>query len=186
MGPSEFEQDLKRSCGILESKAGARVIGFRAPSLSVSRPMLSWYYDVLERSGLRYSSSVFPGRTFLYGIPDFPSHVHRPIVDEQKVRIVEFPLTCVRIMGRALGLYLRLFPAPYLRRRIRAANAAGQHAMLYLHPREIDPCQPRLDLSWPYSVIHYFGIQGCERKLRRLLTSIPARFSKMGDVAAQI
>ena len=124
---------------------------------------------------------MFPGRTFLYGIPDFPRGVHRPVMDSYKTTITEFPLTKVKIVGRTLGLYVRLFPCFLLRRYIRAENAARRPAMLYLHPREIDPEQPRLKLRWQHSTIHYFGVRGCERKLRNLLRTAPGPFVGIGE-----
>ena len=176
MTPAEFAEDLRRSCGILESLTGRAVRGFRAPSFSVNRDTLPWYYDALESAGLTYSSSVFPGRTFLYGIPDFPRRVHRPQINGHRSAITEFPVTRVDFAGRTIGLYLRFFPLPFLRHRIRKENAAGNPAMLYMHPREIDPRQPRLALPWPQSFIHYFGLDGCEEKLRMLLRTVPGPF----------
>ena len=176
MSPAEFAQDLRRSCGILESLTGRAVRGFRAPSFSVTRDILPWYYDALENAGLTYSSSVFPGKTFLYGIPDFPRRVHRPQIDGRRTAVTEFPVTRVDFAGRTIGLYLRFFPLPFLRHRIREENAAGHPAMLYMHPREIDPRQPRLALPWPQSFIHYFGLDGCEEKLRMLLRTVPGPF----------
>jgi hypothetical protein len=72
-----------------------------------------------------------------------------------------------------LGLYVRLFPGFLLRRLIHAENAAGRPAMLYVHPREIDPAQPRLKLRWAQSAIHYFGVRGCEKKLGEVLGALP-------------
>jgi polysaccharide deacetylase family protein (PEP-CTERM system associated) len=184
MTPKAFEEDLRRSCGELESITGKRVHGFRAPSLSVTREILPWYYDVLEKAGLKYSSSVFPGRTFLYGIPEFPRRVHRPVVNGRKVAITEFPMTRVDLFGRTLGLYVRLFPESLLRKYIRRENAEGRPGMLYVHPREIDPDQPRLPLRWSHSKIHYFGVNGCEKKLRRLLHTAPGPFLSIEEALA--
>ena len=118
MTPAEFTEDLRRSCSILESLTGKPVRGFRAPSFSVTRDILPWYYDALESAGLTYSSSVFPGKTFLYGIPDFPRRVHRPQIDGRRTAITEFPVTRVDFAGRTTGLYLRFFPLQFLRHRI--------------------------------------------------------------------
>jgi len=181
MTPAAFKEDLRRSCGILESLTGKAVQGFRAPSFSVTRQVLPWYYDTLEKAGLAYSSSVFSGKTFLYGISDFPYRVHRPVIEGRQTGITEFPITRVDVAGKTLGLYARLFPASFLRRRIRRENAAGRPAMLYVHPREIDPGQPRLALPWPQSFIHYFGVRGCERKLRRLLRTAPGPFLPIAE-----
>lgn len=176
MNPAEFAEDLRRSCGGLEALIGQAVRGFRAPSFSVTHEILPWYYDTLEAAGLRYSSSVFPGKTFLYGIPGFPGHVHRPVIAASRTSITEFPITNVDFAGITTGLYLRFFPLSFLRHRIREENAAGRPAMLYLHPREVDPRQPRLTLPWPQSLIHYFGIRGCEGKVRTLLHTVPGPF----------
>jgi len=181
MAPAAFAEDLRRSCGMLESLTGKAVLGFRAPSFSVTRQVLPWYYDTLENAGLTYSSSVFPGRTFLYGIPDFPYRVHRPVIEGRQTGITEFPITRVECAGETIGLYVRLFPAWFLRSCIRGENTAGRPAMLYVHPREIDPDQPRLALPWPQSFIHYFGVKGCERKLRRLLRTAPGPFLTIAE-----
>src|SRR5204863_2351267 len=74
MTEAEFREDTRRALETLESLIGAPVIGYRAPSFSVAIHNLSWYYRVLSELGFRYSSSVFPGKTFLYGIPGFPQH----------------------------------------------------------------------------------------------------------------
>jgi polysaccharide deacetylase family protein (PEP-CTERM system associated) len=181
MGPSRFASDLRVSCEILEALTGEKVLGYRAPSFSVTEDALAWYYDTLEAAGLAYSSSVFPGRTFLYGVPGFPERIHRPVVSGQPRKIVEFPVPAVHIAGNQIGLYFRLFPGWAIARRIARDNRAGRPVILYVHPREIDPEQPRLELPfWP-SVIHYWGIRGCEAKLRSVLTG--ASFGRMKDAA---
>lgn len=183
LGASGFATDLQRSCEVLENITGEKVRGYRAPSFSVTWESLGWYYDVLEEAGLAYSSSVFPGRTFLYGVPGFPERVHAPVVDGRARRIVEFPVPVVRILGREMGLYLRLFPARAITRRIASDNRRGEPVVLYAHPREIDCDQPRLDLPRLTSLIHYWGIRSCEGKLRSILRS--SRFGRMGDLRAE-
>lgn len=184
MRPEEFRADLERSTGILESLTGTKVEGFRAPSFSVDRDTLPWFYDVLEGCGLRYSSSVFPGKTFLYGIPDFPRHPHRPAVGNREAGILEFPITGFSLFGRRYPLYVRLLSAGTLARKMRAENREGRPAMLYLHPREIDPLQPRLPLPLMQAFIHYWGIRGCEAKLAHMLRASDLRFGTMRDYLA--
>lgn len=101
------------------------------------------------------------------------------MVAGKQVGITEFPITRVDLAGKTLGLYVRLFPAPVLRWLMARENAAGRSAMLYVHPREIDPAQVRLPLPWPQSYIHYFGVRGCEQKLRRLLSTVNGPFLSM-------
>ena len=173
MSAAEFRADLCRTSGILESLTGTKVVGFRAPSLSVTAGILPWYYETLEELGYLYSSSIFSGRTFLYGIPDFPYRVHAPSGNGWRTRVIELPITKIHLGVTVLPLYIRLFPASMILRQIRRENGAGRPAMLYLHPREIDNTQPRLPLTRIQAAIHYFGIRSCERKLRQLLASAP-------------
>ena len=182
MSPAEFRADLRRSCETLEGITGRKVVSYRAPSFSVTAETLAWFYETLEEAGILCSSSVFPGRTFLYGIPGFPRHPHYPRVEGRETRVLEIPMPRVRLFGRDLGLYVRLFPAWFLRRRIEQENRLGQPVTLYVHPREIDPQQPRLPLGWSVSLIHYWGIAGCERKLDTLLASLPGRFGRVCDL----
>jgi polysaccharide deacetylase family protein (PEP-CTERM system associated) len=179
MAPAQFADDVRISCEILQGLCGEKVLGYRAPSFSVTAEILPWFYDALEQAGLAYSSSIFPGRTFLYGIPDFPNRVHRPLVSGTQRKIVEFPVPAVAVLGKQLGLYIRLFPAWAIRKRIASDNRAGKPVVLYVHPREIDPDQPRLDLRFIHSVIHYWGIRGCETKVRTLLKY--SRFGRIRD-----
>jgi polysaccharide deacetylase family protein (PEP-CTERM system associated) len=186
MTPAAFRADLHRSCALLESITGEKVFAYRAPSFSVTAEILPWFYEALEAEGILYSSSVFPGRTFLYGIPEFPRQVHYPVVAGRRAGVLEIPMPRVRWFGRDLGLYVRLFPAWYFRRRIQRDNRAGCTVTLYIHPREIDPAQPRLPLRWPVSLIHYWGIAGCERKLDSLVAALPGRFGRVRDLRPEI
>ena len=182
MTPDQFGTDLQLSCDILENLTGEKVLGFRAPSFSIRRETLQWFYPALESLGLRYSSSVFPGKTFLYGIPDFPEHVHYPMVNGVTQKILEFPMPRIEFMGKQMGLYIRLFPAWMIRRKILTDNQRGRPVILYVHPREIDVDQPRLPLQGFEKLIHYWGIHKCEDKLRALLSDMPGRFCAFRDV----
>ena len=186
MTPAEFREDLRRARDVLEGITGEKVVSYRAPSFSVTAETLGWFYEALEEAGIRCSSSVFPGRTFLYGIAGFPERVHYPVVNGRQAGVLEIPMPRVRLMGRDLGLYVRLFPAWFLRRRMERDNRRGQPVTLYVHPREIDGggegAAPRLALGWPVRLIHYWGVAGCERKLEKLLESLPGRFGRVRDL----
>ena len=182
LGAKAFRADLVKSRTHLESLIGERVIGYRAPSFSVTREIIPWFYRVLEEEGFQYSSSVFPGKTFLYGIPDFPCHPHRPL--GEKAGVLEFPLPKTTLFGRTIGVYVRLLTKNMIRKKVLAENREGRPAILYVHPREIDPSQPRLNLSRMQSLIHYWGIDGCELKLRQLLEAMPGSFTRIGDTVA--
>ena len=177
MSPSEFRSDTERAKKRLEDVTGQSVVGYRAACWSVSRQILPWYYETLESLGFRYSSSVFPVKNFLYGIPDFPAYPHVPRLEGRPTRILEIPGSVIRLMGQSIGysggFYLRLFPSWAIIRAMQGQNRHGIPVFVYLHPREVDPAQQRLSLGPRERFIHYHNLHSTEPKLKALL----ARFS---------
>lgn len=182
MSVTEFQADIRESCDVLEQITGEKVLGFRAPSFSVVQEILPWYYRTLEEQGLRYSSSIFPGRTFLYGIPEFPPCVHHPVVGGRQTSILEIPMPKVRLLGKDMGLYLRFFPQSFILTYIERANSEGRPVVLYLHPREIDEKQPKLPLRFFDSVIHYWGVKQCEHKVSSVLRNSRCEWRKLSEL----
>jgi polysaccharide deacetylase family protein (PEP-CTERM system associated) len=175
LGPDAFDRDLERSLDVIERAAGTRPRGFRAPSFSIDHRSL-WAFDVLARHGIEYDSSVYPVTHPRYGIPSFvrvPCRVRTP--DGAEVR--EFPLTTLRVLGRNVGAsggaYLRILPLPVLLRAFRAMNRRGQPAVLYVHPWEVDPDQPRIPTRGWGRFTHYANLAGTVGRLRTLLERLP-------------
>ena len=170
--PQEFRQDIARSLTTLEGITGKKVLGYRAPSFSITKASL-WALDILLELGLQYDSSIFPVRDHLYGIPHserFPFIVRQ----NESCALIEFPLSTVRVGRWNLplggGAYLRLLPYGFFRWGIQRLNDGGHPAILYLHPWEIDPGQPRLAIRGKrgYSS-HYLSLEKTEQKLTHLL-----------------
>jgi polysaccharide deacetylase family protein (PEP-CTERM system associated) len=183
--PDEFRADVVRSLHILQGLTGKKVLGYRAPSFSITRQSL-WALDILLDLGLAYDSSIFPIRDPLYGI----SHSDRfPYVirDKDGRQLIEFPMSTVQFRRWNLplggGAYLRLLPYQFFRWGINQLNRQGRPAIVYLHPWEIDPGQPRLRVRGKrgYSS-HYLGLQAMEGKLRSLLEDF--RFTPIREVLA--
>ncbi|MCC7205618.1 MAG: polysaccharide deacetylase family protein, partial [Phycisphaeraceae bacterium] len=65
--PETFKVDLRASMDLLEQQSGRPVLGYRAPTWSVTR-RTSWAVDVLIEEGLRYDASIFPVRHPAYGV----------------------------------------------------------------------------------------------------------------------
>jgi polysaccharide deacetylase family protein (PEP-CTERM system associated) len=185
MSPEQFSDDLRISCDLLEQLTGEKVLGFRAPSWSVKRETLSWFYPILAEQGIKYSSSVFPGKTFLYGIPGFPETVHQPIIDGKKQQVWEIPQTLFSFLGKKFGFsggfYLRALPGWFISRMIKTKNKHGKSVFLYLHPREIDPDSPRLKLPMMEQFIHYYGVNGCEVKFEKMVEKSTGTFVRMDE-----
>jgi polysaccharide deacetylase family protein (PEP-CTERM system associated) len=181
--PAEFRDDLMRSKKILEDLVGQPVWGYRAPSFSLTAASL-WALDTLLECGMRYDSSIFPVSDRLYGIPNakrFPFDIR---ADGER-ELVEFPMSTARAAGRNWplggGAYLRLFPYPYMRWGIRRVNREGQPALVYVHPWELDPGQPRIKARGKRGVsTHYVNLHRTEGRLHRLLRDFA--FAPVRDV----
>ena len=176
--PESFRADLLRSKDVLEQVTGERVAGFRAPTFSVVRET-AWAIDVLAECGFEYDSSIFPVRHDRYGIPDAP---RGPFVAVGAGReLLELPPLTYRVAGLNLpvagGGYFRLFPPAVMRAGLRqAGRAAGPNvAMLYFHPWEFDPDQPKLPLGRLSRWRTYVGVSKTTARLDGLLRGYPFR-----------
>ena len=87
--------------------------------------------------------------------------------------IEEFPITAVRVFGKPMcffgGGYLRLFPYSVIRAMGRRALGEGRPVIFYVHPREIDPAQPRMALSRRRRFTCYVNLESTRPKIRRIL-----------------
>jgi len=80
MTPEQFREDVRRSKKILEDLIGEEVIGYRAPSYSITKDSV-WALKILAEEGYRYDSSIFPIRHDRYGIPDAPRFPFKILFD---------------------------------------------------------------------------------------------------------
>ena len=186
IGPERFREDLHRAKSILEDLCGEAVVGYRAPSYSITAESL-WALDILIEEGFTYDSSIFPIYHDNYGIPDAPRFPY-DIVRTAGV-ISEFPLSTLPFIlaGRTFsfpiagGGYLRLLPARFICRGIRKINVIeGKPAVLYFHPWEIDPDQPKIKSGIKSRIRHYLNLHTTEPKLRYLFDHL--KFGTMRDV----
>jgi polysaccharide deacetylase family protein (PEP-CTERM system associated) len=168
--PEQFRADLRKSRAILEDASGQAVTGYRAPSFSID-PRTPWAHPILAEEGYRYSSSVAPIRHDHYGWPDSPRFAWKPVEGSD---FVELPVTTAKWGKRTLaaggGGFFRLLPYAFSRWAIRQVNEqAGRPAIIYFHPWEIDPDQPRVSQAPLRSRLrHYSNLSVMADKLRRL------------------
>ena len=169
MNPGQFRDDLARTKAALEDAGGVAVTGYRAPSFSIDQRTL-WAHPLLAEAGYTYSSSVAPIRHDHYGWADAPRDAYRPLNDAP---LIELPITLADIAGRKVvtgGGFFRLLPAAITDRAVRRANAAGQPAVFYFHPWEVDPGQPRVPSAPLRSRLrHYSRLGAMAGKLRGLV-----------------
>jgi polysaccharide deacetylase family protein (PEP-CTERM system associated) len=170
--PAQFRQETQRSLRILEDAIGEHIHGYRAASYSITKESL-WALDVLGEEGFTYDSSIFPIRHDRYGIPGYPRFCH--VLDGYGGgRLIEFPISTMRLAGVNLpiagGGYFRLFPYSLISWGLRSINnRERQPALIYLHPWEIDPDQPRIPAGAAARFRQYVNLHKTEARLSRLL-----------------
>ena len=180
----ELAEDVTRAKKVLEDITGTAVIGYRAPTFSVTRETL-WSLEVLCDAGFLYDSSIFPIVHDRYGISGSPRFPYR--IRAGASEITEFPLSTVTLLGRRLpvagGGYFRLLPYEMTRRAIARLNVRErQPAIVYLHPWDVDPDQPRQPVnafSWWRHTVNADKVAG---RLQRLLQDF--RFAPACEVLA--
>lgn len=186
LGPEKFIDDLRRSRDAIQQAAGVVVEGYRAPSYSITDRSL-WALRILADEGFRYDSSIFPIRHHRYGIPNFSRRPVRLDLGENR-SIQEFPLTTLRVAGTNLplagGAYLRFIPPSIFRWAFRHVTRDKTPGILYLHPWELDPGQPRQQVTWKTRINHYFNLKRTESRLRGLLEQ--HRFAPVGEVLQKL
>jgi len=179
--PDEFRRELQDSRKLLEDLSGRPVRGYRAPTFSITH-RTAWALDVLAEAGYVYDSPIFPVRHDRYGVPEAPTTTHRA-QGPGGGSVLEIPPTTMRLLGQNLpvggGGYLRLVPIRILGRALSSLERRGHPGMVYLHPWELDPEQPVLDMGRLGTWRHRVGLGRTETKLRWLLRRF--RFGSVAD-----
>lgn len=169
--PEQFRNDIIRTKKLLEDTSGQAVIGYRAASYSIGSGNL-WALEELGDAGYKYSSSIYPIRHDLYGMPEAPRFPFRL----REGGILEIPVTTVTVGNHKIpcggGGYFRLYPYIFSRWAIRRVNSRDQQpSVFYFHPWEIDPAQPRVKgINMKTRIRHYLNLNRMEQRLRGLLT----------------
>lgn len=179
--PGEFRRELEDSRRLLEDLAGRPVRGYRAPTFSITH-RTAWALDVLAEAGYVYDSSIFPVRHDRYGVPEAPTVAHLARGPGGGT-VLEIPPTTMCLLGQNFpvggGGYLRLLPVQVLGRVLSSLERRRRPGMIYLHPWELDPDQPVLDMGRLGTWRHRVGLGRTDAKLRWLLGRF--RFCSVAD-----
>jgi polysaccharide deacetylase family protein (PEP-CTERM system associated) len=184
---ASFLEDLRRSKGALEQVTGEAVVGYRAPTFSIVR-QTAWAIDVLAEAGMLYDSSIYPVRHDRYGIHQAP---RAPFLAKgTQETILEIPPATLRLLGMNTpaggGGYFRLFPLWVMRQALRQSlrDCHPKVAMIYFHPWEFDPDQPRLPLRPLSRFRTYVGMRRARARLGALLSGYT--FTRAIDLVGQL
>jgi polysaccharide deacetylase family protein (PEP-CTERM system associated) len=168
--PEQFAADIVLTRKLLEDASGQKVTGYRAPSFSIDQ-RTPWAHEILAEQGYTYSSSVAPVKHDHYGWAEAPRFAFRPVAGSD---FLEIPVTTAELGRKRLaaggGGFFRLLPYAFSRWAIRQVNNDEQRpAVIYFHPWEIDPDQPRVANAPIKSKLrHYTKLDVMADKLRRL------------------
>lgn len=170
MTRTELEMDMRSSKAMLEDISGRKVEGYRAAGFALPADTEA-FFELLAQCGYRYDSSIFPARHRHGGQPEWdlaPRTISTP-----SGAIEEFPISVWPVLGWRLclfgGGYFRVAPMALVRMGAHSVLNSGRPLILYLHPREIDPEQPRLPLGFTRSLRAYVNLHRTEPKLDELL-----------------
>jgi polysaccharide deacetylase family protein (PEP-CTERM system associated) len=186
MTPEIFRRDLRQSIEIVENITGEKIKGFRAPSFSINSGIANWFYKILEEENIVYSSSVYPAKTFLYGMPESPPNIHK-VKDNS---VIEIPLQLLNIgilkTGVTGGTYLRVFPKWLIKRFIINKNKNGKNIFIYIHPWELLYQRYPVNLSLSESIIQYWGIRRNLSKIENLCTQLKGTFKRIDQFVEEL
>jgi polysaccharide deacetylase family protein (PEP-CTERM system associated) len=161
---ASFEDEVKRTVELV-ARGRERPIGYRAPTFSYA-PFL---YEVLEKEGFKYDSSVMPVRTPLYNWSIY--HTSAPFWITP--RILEVPLSVDREAGIARvpvgGIYFRLLGGLVDCKLLKRVERSQGIAIFYVHPWEILD-SPHVALPLPKRALAYYRIPSL-RAYERILRS---------------
>ncbi len=176
----DFRADLRRSKTILENIIKHPIVGYRAPSYSITKKSV-WALDILMDEGFEYDSSLFPIYHDLGGLPDAKRYPNE--IRNNRHSIIEIPISTVKIVGKNIpfsgGGYLRLLPYRLIRWAAKQVNREGYPVVIYLHPWEFDKDQPRIKTGRIKSFRHYVNLHKTVEKFKKLLNDF--KFTSIKD-----
>ncbi len=181
--PTEFRVEVDTARKLLQDVSGQEVLTFRAPGFSIVRSCF-WAYPILAELGFKVDTSIVPAARDHGGVAGLSRDSFRLQTDSGELTV--FPVSVMSLLGRIIpfsgGGYLRLYPSAFVDQGFTQNHRVGRPVMAYIHPREIDPGQPRMPMPFVKRFKYYVGLDTCEAKLRRML--LRYRFGTVAAVLA--
>lgn len=160
-----FREETIYSKKFLEDTISEEVIGYRASNWSITKKSL-WALDILQETGFKYDSSIYPVKNYSYGIKNYDPTPH------MVGGILEIPPSIFQFMNFRMpyagGFYMRLIPS-FIGNLLYFLDT-NKEKIFYIHPWEIDSKQPIIDMgSKLNNFIHYYNIKSMEGKINNIL-----------------
>lgn len=175
-GTKDLEEDLLKSKELLEDITGSEVLGYRAPSFSIDP-------DILERvreCGYLYDSSY---NSFAlhdrYGTLQCEASSQNGASGSLVIPMEDFyelPISNIRMGGHTIpwggGAYFRIIPEGVFRMGVRFILKRQGFYLMYLHPWELDPAQPKVKEASRFQRFrHYTNLHKTSRRMRNLISA---------------
>ena len=168
--PRTFREDISRAKHLLEDIGGHQVLGYRAPACSIIKET-EWALPIIREEGYLYDSSIIPSVHDFYSIPGTTPWIHQ--IPTAAGPLWEIPPSTCHWIGFKVaiadGRFFRLFPYSIFRRLLRGVESQGHPLIMYLHPWELDPEQPRMRGSFLTQFHHYLNLDKVQHRLTQLL-----------------
>ncbi|RMH05971.1 MAG: DUF3473 domain-containing protein [Nitrospirae bacterium] len=178
---AQFREDIRRAKAVLEDATGVPVLGYRAPTFSITRETM-WALPILVEEGYRYDSSIFPVVHDHYGIPGANPSPH--LLSTSSGALWEVPPSTCKVgwmrVPVAGGGYFRIFPYWLFRRLLKRVEADREVLVMYFHPWEFDADQPRMAGPLLSRFRHYCNLKKTQGRFLQLLRDF--RFGPIREV----
>lgn len=168
---NSFKLDLEKNLEALYKAGAKNVVGFRAPVFSLTKDT-PWAHEALIELGFKYSSSVLPAKSPLFGWEEFGN---KPKLINNS--LLEIPITLGKFgplnFPTAGGVYFRVFPWMILKRNIRECFNNGNPLLSYFHPYDADIYQEKfmhdgINNSKFYNYLMYYNRKNVFNRLNKL------------------
>ncbi|MFC7319291.1 XrtA system polysaccharide deacetylase [Halobacillus campisalis] len=169
---NEFREDLRKSKKLLEDLTGEEIIGYRAPTFSITEDGL----DILKEEGFKYDSSIN-----MLNYHDKYSNIdneENQIIETLANGLIEVKIPVMKSVVSLPwggGGYFRLIPYPLYRNGVKKILKQHNTFCFYLHPWELDYNQPKFENINRFEKFrHYYGLKQTEKKLKKLVNDFEA------------
>ncbi len=168
--PAEFRADISQAKSLLEDITGSQVIGYRAPSLSIT----DWCFPIIKEVGYKYDSSLV-----ITDIGDRCSLIYSNLEKDPGAvfsiyqDLYEFSLPCLKILGKSIpwggGSCFRLFPLDIYLSGFQKIMSKKDF-VFYFNSWEIDFTAPKIaGMSLSSQFRHYVNLQKTQIRLKKIL-----------------
>ena len=183
LGPDDFERGISDILPLVSELASQPITGFRAPFFSLTHET-PWCFEILQRLGFLYDSSIYPGPNDRYGWPGAPCTpaIHEP----SGLRLFPVPILHHRMpIAFSGGAYLRILPWWLVDQGLQSQQKKCQPGMIYLHPWEVAKSLPwQQSAGFRANATRHFRRHRMRPVLQKVLGKYGQYMGPMRDVIA--